>query len=149
MLKVWVGDTINDKEEYINAPEIFFDYSHAPEWILSDFSKLVIKKIDKSEVIDKDCIMSPILGAIPVSEISGGTKTLIMMNFDDSHIFNASSCGDNCADFIVDISERKDLTIRLGYIMEFPSNIDLNGVIMNTGKEFHTQNEFIDAYLEV
>ena len=35
------------------------------------------------------------------------------------HIFNASACGDNCASWILKIAQKKDLTIRLGYLMYF------------------------------
>ncbi len=45
---------------------------------------------DNSEVISACLIQSPVLGAIPVKDISGGVKTLILMAFDKSgKIFNA------------------------------------------------------------
>lgn len=147
MLKVWVGNAVDDNDEYICTPSVFFNNTYKPEWILTDFTKAVVRDIDKSEVIDVDCVKSPIIGMIPITKIAGGTKTLIMMNFDDEHIYNASSCGDNCAKFIVDISNRKDLIIRLGHIMHFPEDLTFDGVVMNNGKEFHNHKEFVMAYL--
>jgi hypothetical protein len=147
MLKVWVGNIVNDMEEYIAVPGAYFNHKHKPEWILSDFSKTVIRDIDKSEVIDVDCVKSPILGMIPINKIAGGTKTLIMMKYDDEHIFNASSCGDNCAKYIIEIAKEKDLVISLGHIMDFPDDMEVDGIIMNKGKEFHNKNEFVMGYL--
>lgn len=66
----------------------------------------MIKDIDKSEVISAHLIVSPILGLISKKEIFEGVKTLILMAFDNSgKVFNASSCGDNCAKWIVEIGK--------------------------------------------
>ena len=43
----------------------------------------MIKDVDKSDVIDVHCIMSSVLGTIPVESISGGVKTLILMGNDN------------------------------------------------------------------
>ena len=54
------------------------------------------------------------LGPISPRELSGGVKTLLLLAFDNSgKIFNATACGDNCAKWILEIAENKDLTISL------------------------------------
>ncbi len=88
-------------------------------WITNETTKQMIRDIDKSEVVSAGIIDSPFLGAIPPGRLSGGVKTLILMNFDNDHMFNASFCGDNCADWILRLGKEKDLTIRLGYLMNF------------------------------
>lgn len=82
-------------------------------------SKQRIRDIDGSEVIGPRLIDSPFLGTIPTERLSGGVKTLMLMKFDSDHIFNASACGDNCAHWILKIVQEKDLTVRLGYLMNF------------------------------
>ena len=68
-------------------------------------------------MVSSHLIESPVLGPISVKELSGGVKTLMLMAFDDSgKVFNASACGDNCAKWILKISEQKDLTINLRHI---------------------------------
>ena len=57
----------------------------------------MIKDVDKSIVLDSGVIDSPVLGKIPPVSLSGGVKTLILMQNDDECIFNASACGDNFA----------------------------------------------------
>ena len=92
-------------------------------------------------------IDSPFLGSIPVERLSGGVKTLILMNNDSEHIFNASACGDNCAKWILEIAKKKDLTIRLGYLMDFGKD-DFSIEIVNLGKEVHNALELTEAVLD-
>ncbi|MBR6060665.1 MAG: DUF4869 domain-containing protein [Spirochaetales bacterium] len=42
-------------------------------------------------------IESPILGAIPPEKLSGGVQTLIMIYEKPDLVFDATSCGENCA----------------------------------------------------
>ncbi len=105
MLKIFYGDI--DKENYIFNPDVFFNNSYEDSWIIDPFSVQMIKDIDKSDVIGPKSIDSPFLGSIPVERLSGGVKTLILMNNDSEHIFNASACGDNCAKWILKIAEKK------------------------------------------
>ena len=95
MLKIYYGDLESDN--YIFNPDVFFNNSYEDEWITDPLSVEMIKDVDKSDVIGPKVIDSPFLGLIPVERLSGGVKTLILMNKDTEHIFNASACGDNCA----------------------------------------------------
>ena len=107
----------------------------------------MIKDVDKSDVIGPKVIDSPFLGSIPVERLSGGVKTLILMNKDTEHIFNASACGDNCAKWILNIGKKKDLTIRLGYLMNF-GNEDFDIEILNLGKTVHNGIELAELVLD-
>ena len=57
----------------------------------------MIYDIDKSSVIEGTVIDSPVMGKIPPTSLSGGVKTLILIANEPEKIFNASTCGDNCA----------------------------------------------------
>ena len=106
------------REIYLN-PDAFFNNRYEEEWIMDPMSRQMIRDIEGSVVVGPRLIDSPYLGAIPTERLSGGVKTLILMMFDSEHIFNASACGDNCAPWILKIGQKKDLTIRLGYLMDF------------------------------
>ena len=110
-------------------------------------TKDMIKDIDGSEVVGPRLIDSPFLGPISTERLSGGVKTLILMKFDSEHIFNASACGDNCAKWIMKIAEEKDLTIRLGYLMNFGKEA-FNIEIVNLSKEVHNLKELNEAVLD-
>jgi len=117
MLRIYYGDL--ESEKYIFNPDAFFNNTYEDEWITDPMSKQRIRDIDGSEVIGPRLIDSPFLGTIPTERLSGGVKTLMLMKFDSDHIFNASACGDNCAHWILKIGQEKDLTVRLGYLMNF------------------------------
>ncbi len=145
MLKIFYGDL--DKENYIFNPDVFFNNSYEDNWITDPFSVQMIKDIDKSDVIGPKSIDSPFLGSIPVERLSGGVKTLILMNYDSEHIFNASACGDNCAKWILKIAEKKDLIIRLGYLMDFGKD-EFDIEIVNIGKTVHNSLELAETVLD-
>lgn len=144
MLKIIFGDVKNS----IYHPPTYFDNVYLDEWITDPFSIDMIRDIDKSEVLGAHVIDSPFLGSIPVKDLSGGVKTLMLMKFDESgKIFNASACGDNCAKWIVKISKEKNLTINLHHIMDFSAVDEFEAYIENTDKMVHNNNEYIsEAY---
>ena len=145
MLRIIYGEC--NFENYIFDPDTFFDHVYEDEWIIDELSVEMIKDVDKSEVIGAHSISSPYLGSIPVEKLSGGVKTLILMNNDVDHIFNASACGDNCAKWILEIAKSKDITIRLGYLMDF-GNDDFGILIENTGRVVHNFEELDEEVID-
>ena len=87
-------------------------------------------------------IDSPVLGKIPPLGLSGGVKTLILVKFEADKIFNASTCGDNCAKWIMQIAENKDLTINLRHIMDFGEG-KFEAKVLNTNQIVHNMQEFL------
>ncbi len=144
MLNIIYGEC--KAENYIFDPDTFFDHVYEDEWITDELSVQMIKDIDRSEVIGPRSINSPFLGSIAVEKLSGGVKTLILMSHDSEHIFNASACGDNCAKWILHIAKDKDITIRLGYLMDFGDD-DFEIKIINTGKIVHNIDELDDEVI--
>ena len=145
MLKIYYGDL--ELDNYIFNPDTFFNNTYEDEWIVDPMTKDMIKDIDGSEVVGPRLIDSPFLGPISTERLSGGVKTLILMKFDSEHIFNASACGDNCAKWIMKIAEEKDLTIRLGYLMNFGKEA-FSIEIVNLSKEVHNLKELNEAVLD-
>ncbi len=145
MLRIYYGELNSDK--YINNPDIFFNNTYEDEWMLDPMTIEMVRDIDGSEIKGPRLVDSPFLGPISTERLSGGVKTLILMNCDPDHIFNASACGDNCAKWILKIGEKKDLLIRLGYLMDF-GNEPFEIQIENTGKIVHDKKELFEAVLD-
>ncbi|MBQ8489534.1 MAG: DUF4869 domain-containing protein [Pseudobutyrivibrio sp.] len=141
MLNIIYGEI--EEQNYIFDPDTFFNNTYEDEWITDKLSIKMIKDVDKSEVIGPHLIESPVLGPISQKELSGGVKTLILINNDLNHIFNASACGDNCAKWLLEIGKVKDVTIRLGYFMDFGDG-DFEIIVKNTGKLVRNRSE-LDA----
>ena len=84
----------------------------------------------------------PVLGKIAPISLSGGVKTLILMKNEQSKIFNASTCGDDCAKWILKLAETDDLTINLRHLMDFGEGaFDIR--ILNTDKIVHSMRELV------
>lgn len=141
MLNIYFGDKEGSK--YIYNPDSYFNHWYDPNWLVKDLSKEIIKAVDKSEVIGPNLIQSPVFGAMSPDRLSGGTKTLILIDNDDEHIFNATHCGNNCAPYLLKIAENKDVTVTLEYIMDFGTDFEIK--ILNTG---NVVNNFDDYFRE-
>ena len=138
MLSVFYGDM----PEAIYNPVVFFKNSYTDDWIMDDLSVRMIKAVDKSDVIGPRVIDSPVLGGISPRELSGGVKTLIDIYKRPDKIFNASTCGDNCAKWLLEIGERQDVTINLRHLMDFGDGI-FTIHILNTDQIVHNMRELI------
>jgi hypothetical protein len=115
MLNVFFGNM----SDAVYNTAVFFKNDYEDEWIVDPFVKEMIRDVDRSEVLDSGVIDSPVLGKIPPLNLSGGVKTLILVKFEPSRVFNASTCGDNCAKWLLRIAETEDRTVNLRHIMDF------------------------------
>ncbi len=97
----------------------WFKYNYNPEWFKDEFVQQMIEGVDSSKYIDGYVIDSPVLGPIPPEMLSGGLKTLIMIYKRPDLVFNATSCGENCAKWLIEIGKRVDATVVLEYLMMF------------------------------
>jgi hypothetical protein len=140
MLKIILGDC----EEAIYNTSVYFKNTYQPEWITDKLSVEMIKDVDKSIVIGPHLIESPILGPISPRELSGGVKTLILINKEPGKIFNVSTCGDNCAKWLLDMGRKRNITVNLRHLMDFGKE-DFEMEIINSKQIVKTMKEFVYA----
>ena len=139
MLNVFFGDM----PEAVYNTAVFFKNDYEDEWIIDPFVKEMIRDVDRSEVLDSGVIDSPVLGKIPPLSLSGSVKTLILVFFEPKKIFNASTCGDDCAKWLLKIAEEEDRTVNLRHIMDFGTKpFEIN--ILNENVVVHSMREFVD-----
>lgn len=146
MLNIYFGnmpDAIYDTASYFNN-------TYLDKWIDEPFSKDILKDIDKATVLSPQAVQSKALGVIPVTSISGGAKTLLLVDHMPKKVFNASTCGDNCAKWLLKIAGRhkEDITINLHHLMNFDSEhkgktFEIR--IANTGEVVHNMEEYVIA----
>ena len=138
MLKVFFGDM---KEAVYNTAS-YFQFDYEDDWITDPFVREMIEDVDKSAVIDSGVIDSPVLGKIPPLGLSGGVKTLILVKYEPEKVFNASTCGDNCAKWLLKIAEKEDRTINLHHLMDFGRD-PFELLILNTNQVVHSMKEVV------
>ena len=140
MLNIFLGDMQNS----IYNTSMYFNNVYLDSWLEDDLSKRIIKSVDKATVIGTRAIDSKILGVIPVTQLSSGTKTLLLIYHQPDKVFNASTCGDNCARWILEIAKRtnSDIAINLFHIMDFgEKNFEIR--ILNNNEVVHNMKELI------
>lgn len=138
MLHIFYGDM----PEAVYNTVVYFKNVYEEDWIIKPLSKEMIADVDKSEVLGSGVIDSPVMGKIPPLSLSGGVKTLILMANVPDRIFNASTCGDNCAKWILKIAETRELTINLRHLTNFgEGKFDIH--ILNTDQVVHNMNELV------
>ena len=138
MLHIYFGDY----PEAIYNTKVYFDNTYKDKWITKSISKEIIKDVDKSEVLDEKTILSPIFGNMSPKKLSGGTKTLLLIDNDSKKVFNASTCGDNCAKWILKIAQDRKVVINLRHLMDFGKD-EFKIKVINTGKIVYNMSELV------
>ena len=106
----------------------------------------MIKDVDKSDVIGPYLIISPVLGPIAPTYLSGGVKVLILLLKEPKFIYNLSNCGDNCAKWILEICKDRDIVAYLEHVMHFKDPFDIK--VLNTGNVVHRMQDLIPELRE-
>ena len=137
MLKIYFGDM----PKAIYNTEIYFKNKYKDSWLLDPIAQKMIKGVDQSTVISGKAIDSPYLGIIPPTGLSGGVKTLILIHNEPKTVFNASTCGDNCAKWLLELAKDKDITINLNHIMDFGKKFEV--YVVNEKKHINNMLDFV------
>ena len=140
MLKIFLGEM-----QEANYGPSWFKYNYDPTWLKDPFVQKMIEDVDHSKYVDGLVIESPVLGPIPPERLSGGVQTLIMIYKKPELIFDATSCGENCAKWLVEIGKKEDVTVNLNYLMPFHGLEPFEIEVLNTEKIVRTENEYIET----
>ncbi len=138
MLHIYFGEMKN-----ANYGPDWFKANYDLAWLKDQFVQTIIKDVDKSEFVDGLIINSPVLGPIPPERLSGGLQTLIMIYEKPDLIFDATSCGENCAKWLLEIGKTKDVTINLNYLMKFTNADSFEVHIENENRTITSREEYV------
>lgn len=138
MLNVYFGDM----PDAIYNTALYFRNVYQDAWITDSMSREIILDVDKSTVVSANLIESPVLGPISPVMLSGGVKTLLLIKHDKRQVFNASTCGDNCAKWILQLAEKRKVVINLHHVMDFGPD-DFKIKVLNSGVIAHNMSELI------
>jgi hypothetical protein len=138
MLKIYFGEM----EEICYGP-LWFKYSFDLEWFQDSFVQQMIQEVDHSTYVTGGVIDSPVLGPIPPEKLSGGVQTLIMIYELPDKVFDATSCGPNCAKWLFEIGKKKDVTVNLRYLMPVDELEPFEIEILNDHTVVRTTEEYM------
>lgn len=137
MLSLYFGDM----ENVMHGPS-WFRFNYRPEWFEDEFVQEMLKDVDKSKYVGGELIQSDVLGPIPPERLSGGVQTLISIYEKPELVFNATSCGENCAKWLLKIGEKQDVEVNLRYFMPFDGCESFEIRIVNEDKVISDMDEY-------
>lgn len=140
MLTIHFGEMEN-----VNYGPSWFKYNYEPEWLEDTLVQEMILDVDKSKYIGGLVIESPVFGPISPDRLSGGVQTLIMIYKRPDLVFDATSCGGNCAKWLLKIGSVQDVTVNLQYLMHFESLEPFEIYLDNEGRLLRTAKEYVLA----
>lgn len=140
-------------ENAVLSVDTYFNNTYDEAWLDDPFVRKIIRTVDGSEVQDRQCILSDVLGQIPPERLSGGTKALILMYEEEGFYTDLIVCGANCEDLILDMAQKKDISCSLsGYDISFENLGDSEHSVPirceNDGSMMKTHDEFVLKMLE-
>lgn len=138
MLQVFFGDMPGA----IYNTATYFRNTYQDSWFEDEFAQRMIKSVDKATVLGNRLIDSKVLGLIPPTDLSGGVKTLLLVYNQPDKVFNASTCGDNCAYWLLRIGAKKNVTINLRHVMDF-GNGRFSIKVLNNNQVLHSMDEMV------
>lgn len=138
MLTIFFGDM----DGVIDSTSVYFNNTYSATWLEDPLAQRIIKSVDRGVVLGPNAVETKVLGIIPPEKLSSGTKTLLLMLFAPQNVYNATSCGNNCAYWILRVAKRHDVTINLHHLMDF-GNGRFTARIGNTGQVIHTMDELV------
>ncbi len=121
MLRVFFGS----REDEIYNTEVYFYNQYDKNWVMDDFARKIIKDIDSSDVYGPEEIQNDVFGKFGAMELSAGVKTLLLIQNQPKKVFNISNCGDNCAKYILELAEKRDITVCLHHYMNFGNKFQI------------------------
>lgn len=146
MLSIYFGHL----DDELGIADGWFDNQLDDKYYCTEFSKRVVSEIDNSEIINENMVVSPVLGGIPITDISSGSKGLIIMKYTDRMV-NLVSLGDNCIPLLLEIAhEKPDMSlVSARYVNFYKFGWEEKILVLNSNQIVHSQSELFDAYLKV
>lgn len=123
-------------------PSSYFDNQFDPGWFSDPFVKRICMEVDNTEVTSAYQMSNPVWGPVNCRILSTGVKNLILA-YETDNIIYATRMGDNCSDLLLEIADKKELTICLTHIMHFSR--DFTAHIMNNDIIIYTLTEYVEA----
>lgn len=103
---------IGKNPKYDIPPDGWFRSQFDESYLTTDFSKRVIKEVDKNEVKNQYMILSPILGFIPPEYISSSAKLIIMLMYENDKVFDIDYCDNTYTSLLAEVASQRDVTVQ-------------------------------------
>lgn len=127
---------------FIQYPSGYFDSVYEKSYLNSDLAREITKGIDLTEYIGDEVYKSPALGMISPRDLSSGCKGVLLLLAEDNIVIPSHRFGDNCGDWIIEVSKTKDIYLTITHYLDFSDKIVFRDA--RTGEEGKGEMGFRD-----
>lgn len=140
MLYIHFGPLNNGKELF--NPNRYFNRALQSDMHLvdNDFAKEVLMGVEGTKVISNFVIETKYIGTVSSEKISGGVKSILLMQRCPEVVVDATNCGDNCAEWIQKLARQQDVTITMYEFMEFTEPFE--AICLNNGNKMNSREDY-------
>ena len=128
------------KFDNLGHPEYAFPAFVQDSWFDDPVVKQIVKDIDEAEVFSAYSMKHPVFGAINYTMLSSTCRNLILLYELPDEVINATYCGEKAGDWILRISEKRDVKIMLDYALLFSR--DFNAIVVNGDERIRTLKDY-------
>lgn len=129
-------------DKTINYIDSEFRKNVTLERLNDKYSEHIVETIDETKHEKDHVFNTAIRGSVSEEQLSTGCKACLLMYWTDLEI-NATFCGDNCQEIIVDIANKKDVVIVLEYLMRMK---DI-GIFHHNGKIYNGYQDLVKLWI--
>ncbi len=137
-LKIHFGDLA----EQIKHPDDYFDLICQNDWFNDSFVREICLGVDKVVAHSHYQMEHPVFGPINSTMLSTSCKNTTLA-YKTDRIIPATHIGDNCAPYVYQIAQQKNLTITLNYLMDFSECVPFVAFILNSNKMVHDYFDYL------
>lgn len=101
----------HDPEKVQPDSRAFFSMNKKKEWFEDPFVQRIMQEVDGASVISGYVLKDRSGEVIPPEYLSTGTKTAVCVYFFPDMVFNATQMGDNALQFVLELSQCRDITL--------------------------------------
>lgn len=139
--------SIDYQDKLISNPGSTLRSMQQESWFQDSLAQEWIKTIDKMDVIQGFVLRDRWGQIVPPDYLSNGSKSLLLMKFQDKYPVYATRCGDNCIPFIERIANEKDIHVVLHHCMHFSEGFKF--YVTDVNRIVTAFNEWVDVYYEI
>ena len=127
-------------------------FKNVCDWgvIKEEFPRRMLKDISKCEVIDRNVLVSEILGGISPECVGSGCKAVLYMLYGKNEFgpIDLSWCGDNIMPYVREVGKMVDVEVTSERFLKYIDESKGEEVMLkNNGKIYKTNKELFDAMI--
>ena len=127
--------------------DLEFDTLFCMEWLDDEINKRILKEVDNCEFNGVRLQDLTDGYTFAIDDVSTGAKALMLVNeLEDIQIWG-TAFGDNCLDILLELAEKKEITIYLQHLPQFDRD-KFKGFSLIKNREYFNYQEFLFECIE-